>query len=814
MVVFAYFSKDLPSPHKLSTQQQALSTEIYDRNGTSLYNIYGEENRTLVDISDIPESLINATLATEDADFYRHRGFDLRGIFRAVYQIAFKHKLQGGSTITQQLVKNTLLTPERTITRKIREFVLALQIEKKYSKEQILQMYFNESPYGGQAWGVEAASKMYFDKSVKDITPVEATLLAGMPQSPTRYSPIANPETAEDRRSYVIHLMQTSGWWDKDGRHKFLSKEEAEKLLADRPEVKVQVQNIKAPHFVMYVRQLLTERYGVKLVEQGGLKVTTTLDLERHDKMQEFVREEVEKAAPLLVGNGALVALNPQTGEVLSMVGSLDYFDIERDGNVNVTLAKRQPGSAIKPVNYVTAFKKGYTAASMVVDTETTFPGGEGLPDYVPENYDGEFRGPMQFRYTLANSINVAAVKVLKLVGIRSMLQTAYDMGLSTLAPTEENLNRFGLSLTLGGGEVTLLELTSAFGVFANGGVRMAPEAILKVVDSKGNVLEEFRPTQGRRVLNEEYAYIICDILSENEARSGVFGYYSPLNISGYTVAVKTGTTDDKRDNWTIGYTPSIVIGVWVGNNDNTPMHPKLASGITGAAPIWNRAIQDWLQGKEDELFKKPEGIMEAKVDKLSGMKPGPFSATRTEIFAKGTVPTQEDDMHVALLVCEDGELVNDACIEADEYEEKDFIILRAALPEWQHEVDEWVKAVHGDDEEWNPPKEESESYFNPSGEEEPWVKIEEPDEDGEAVGTKFEVKVKVITPYTVTKVEFYINDALFATKTSIPYKQTFNLTEGSQGKHVVLVKGYDSAGNVGSGSREVIVGSMPLGTF
>jgi len=722
MVLFAVYSKNLPSPNKLLTRDVELSTRIFDRNGELLYDIYGEKNRTVVRLEEISPYLVQATLATEDADFYKHQGFDPLSWLRATFNIARGRGLQGGSTITQQLVKNALLSSERTITRKIKEFVLALQIERRYSKNEILQMYLNEAPYGGQAWGVQAAAEMYFGKDAKDLTLGEAALLAGLPQRPSVYSPFgAHPEKAAERQSYVLYLMSERGWLGEQGQREYLPQALAEQARGIELEYAGFGHGIKAPHFVMYVRELLTERYGTVLVERGGLQVTTSLDWEMQEKAQEIVTDEVEKAADLWVGNGGLVAMDPKTGQILAMVGSKDYFAEDYDGKYNVTIAERQPGSSIKPITYATAFKQGYTPATLLMDVKTTFPGGEGLPDYIPENYDGKFRGPMQLRYALGSSINVAAVKLLKLVGIPAMLQTAHDMGITTLNEPE----RYGLALTLGGGEVKLLDMATAFSTLASGGVRRDPVAILKVTDYEGKVLEEYRDNPGRRVLSEEQAYLVSHILADDTARYAVFGAHSLLYIPGREVAVKTGTTDDKKDNWCIGYTPSLAVAAWVGNNDNSEMHPRLASGVTGATPIWRRAMLEFLADTPQENFHRPSGIVSLEVDKLSGQLPIAGRETRWEIFAKGTEPTQEDQVHQLLKICTvDGKLASEAC-----------------------EKDAWVEETYKDDPTYRPPTEKSVLYLDEHGHlveyGSPLVGIKTP-ADATTVPLEFEVEAEV----------------------------------------------------------------------
>ncbi len=578
--LFIWYAKDLPQPYKI-VRKEGFATKIYDRNNQLLYDVYAEQRRTPVKLEEIPLYLRQATVAIEDKNFYGHGGFDPTGWMRAMINIVIRQKLQGGSTLTQQLVKNVLLTPERTFTRKIKEFILAVQIERRYSKDEILQMYLNEAPYGGTAWGVEAAAEVYFEKKVSDLTLVESAVLAGLPQRPSAYSPFG-----EDPQAYIWRTEQVLRRMREDDYITAEQEEVAKKQITE-VEFTAEGPGFRAPHFVMYVKKILEERYGVRMVEQGGLRVTTTLDLDLQEEAQEVVSEEIAKVEGIHITNGAALVVDPQTGEILAMVGSKNYNDPDYDGKVNVTQSLRQPGSAIKPVTYVTAFKKGYTPSSLIMDTKTSFPGGD-KPEYVPVNYDGQFHGPLQVRYALGSSINVPAVKMLALVGVRDMLQTGWEMGFTSLEPTQENLSRLGLSVTLGGGEVRLIDMVSAYSAFANGGYKVPPTAILKVTDKDGHVLEESKPKKGRRVLTEEQAFLINHILSDNSARLITFGENSLINIQG--VAAKTGTTNDKRDNWTVGWTPSIVTGVWVGNNDNTPMQ-RVASGVSGAAPIWRRII-------------------------------------------------------------------------------------------------------------------------------------------------------------------------------------------------------------------------------
>lgn len=709
IALFAWYAKDLPNPSKVQ-RKEGFSTIIYDRNGKVLYDIYADQNRIPVEIENIPQNLKNATVAVEDKDFYTHQGYSTRGMIRAVFQIFIFGNLQGGSTLTQQLVKNVLLTSERTLPRKIKEFILSVQIETKYSKDEILQMYLNEAPYGGTAWGVESAAQYYFAKPAKDLDLVESAILAGLPQRPSVYSPFSSdPKAYIARTEHVLRRMREDGYITKD-------EEEQAKAEIANIEFKGTSENFKAPHFVTYVRKLLEEQFGQEMVEGGGLRVTTTLDFELQKKAEEILTEELDKVASLNVGNGSVVVLDPNTGEIIAMVGSKDYNDEENGGKFNVAVqGLRQPGSAIKPITYAIVLEKGYTAATLVMDVATEFPGATEDKPYKPENYDGKFRGPVQLRFALGNSINLAAVKVLALVGVQDMLKTGYEMGLATLEPTTENIRRFGLSITLGGGEVYLIDLTSAFGVFAVGGIRHEPTAILKVEDTKGHKIFEQKQTSGKRVLSEEVSFIISHILSDNNSRIDVFGPNSWLKIGDKTVAVKTGTTDDKRDNWTVGYTKDIVIGVWVGNNDNSAMNPKLASGVTGAAPIWNRVMREALSTYSDGIIDKPDDVIAMQIDALGGGLPKDGQPTRSEYFIKGTEPTSISPIYQKLKLSrrESGKLASKDEIRVGDYDEKDFIVFHEDDPvsgdgknRWQEGINKWLEG--NSDPKYHPPTEES----------------------------------------------------------------------------------------------------------
>ncbi len=607
----------LPHPQLLEVREIPVTTKIFDRNGFLLYEIYAEQNRTPVNLAEIPPFLKQATIAIEDKEFYSHLGFSPRGILRATKEIIFNRRIQGGSTITQQLVRSALLNQEMTLQRKIKEIILSFWAERIYSKDQILEMYFNQVPYGGTAWGIEAASQTYFGKSVQDLSLAEAAYLAGLPASPSVYSPFGvHPEQGLTRQKEVLQRMREDGYLDETAK----LKAEETKLQFAAPKTE-----IKAPHFVMYVKDLLERKYGSRLVQRGGLRVITTLDLPTQEMAQGLVTNEVEKLKSLNVGNGAALITNPKTGEILAMVGSKDYFGTSSssfkqfEGAFNVALALRQPGSSIKVVNYALALNNGLTAATVLDDTPITFR-VPGQPPYTPKNYDGKFHGQVTLREALANSYNVPAVKVLAQMGVKKMIEQGKKMGITSW----QDESRYGLSLTLGGGEVTMLDLARAYGTLANQGKKEELVSLLKISDYKGQILEESRFPQGETVLPAGISFILANILADNQARSAAFGLNSLLVVPGKTVAVKTGTSNDLRDNWAIGFTPSYVVVSWVGNNDNSPMN-WVASGVTGATPIWQQIMINLLKDKADELILPGEDIIKADV------------CGHSEYFLKGT---------------------------------------------------------------------------------------------------------------------------------------------------------------------------------
>jgi 1A family penicillin-binding protein len=605
----------LPNPKLLSRRDLEVTTKIYDRNGVLLYEIYADENRKPVPLSEIPKYLKEAVVSIEDKEFYHHGGVSLRGIARAAWMIYNKKQIQGGSTLTQQLIKTALLSPETKLSRKIQEAALAIWAEQLYSKDQILEMYLNQVPFGGTAWGVEAASQQYFGKSVKDITLAEAALLAGLPAAPSDYSPFGNsPEKAYERQKEVLRRMVEDG---------YVTEKEAENAQNEHIAFAPPATTIRAPHFVMYVKDLLESRFGAKLVNSGGLEVRTSLDINLQEKTEEITSNVVAGLARLNVGNGAVIITNPKTGEILAMVGSRNYWDIDHDGNVNIALTQQSPGSTVKAVTYATALESGYTAATLINDSPVVYKLGPS-ETYAPVNYDLKFHGLVPVRLALANSYNIPAIRVIDSIGIDEIVKKGRQMGIDSW----KDDRTYGLSLTLGGADVTMLDMARVFGTLANYGKKVDLMPILEVTDFRGRTLLKNSPNAGIQAVREEAAWIIGNILSDNYARSSAFGPNSELVISGKTVSVKTGTSNDKRDNWAIGYTPSYVITTWVGNNDNTPMNPLLSSGLTGASTIWHQVMTEILKDLPDEPFERPEGVVEL-----------PCYNGRNEYFIRGTEP-------------------------------------------------------------------------------------------------------------------------------------------------------------------------------
>jgi len=646
--VRAWLFTDLPDVNDLSAGLHTPSIRITDRKGRLLYEVIGEEagRHTVVPLEAIPQACVDATIATEDANFYHNPGVDLRGIVRAVWiNLHGGEIVSGGSTITQQVARNLLLDPqeraERTLERKLRESILAWRLARRYSKDEILALYLNQTYYGNLAYGIDAAARAYFGKAVSDLDLAECALLAGLPQSPAAYDPLSNPEAAKERQAVVLGLMVRAGMIDA-----------AQAAAAQREPLAFAAERypIEAPHFVMAVYAQLEQMMPPQVLYAGGLEVRTTLDLDWQRAAERIARRHLQLLntpqpgdPPHNAHDAALVALDPHTGQVLAMLGSPDYFDTTISGAINMALAPRQPGSTMKPFTYAIALDptrpEPWTAATMLLDVRTSFVTREGFA-YVPVNYDRQEHGPVLVREALASSFNVPAVIALHTVGVDNLLRFLGRLGISTLT----NPANYDLSLTLGGGEVRLLELVAAYAAFANGGYMVEPVLILDVTDAQGNVLFSQRSGLGEQVMDERVAWLISDILSDNLARAPSFTTHSILQI-GRPAAAKTGTTTDFRDNWTIGYTPNLVVGVWVGNADNTPM--VNISGVSGAGPIWHQFMRTVLRGQPELEFERPEGLVQVEICALSGKLPTPDCPyTRREWFIKGTEPTEYDTIY------------------------------------------------------------------------------------------------------------------------------------------------------------------------
>ena len=662
--VYVYFAQNLPDAAAIETEQEDFATvKIFDRTGQHLlYESIDPRpfrgDRTYLPLNEMSPWLAKATIALEDRSFYENPGINLRGLGRAFVSNLQGNSVQGASSITQQLVKNVLIPPEervqRSYTRKIKEAIMAVEVTRRYPKDQILEWYLNYNFYGNAAYGVEAAARIYFDKSAADVTLAEAAMLSALPQYPG-LNPIQSPEDAYRRQRKVVDALAEAG---------YISAAEAEeakayadtKPLAVRLRAAERFEYLDAPHFSLYVLDELRRAYNTAddpyFIWRNGLQVYTTLDLDLQKKAEEVARAQVAKVREKNnVHNASVVALRPTTGEIVAMVGSLDYNDEENDGEVNVAISNRQPGSSFKLFTYLTALQQGYTPASMIVDVRTVFPDAEA--PYVPENYDRKYHGPQFLRDALARSYNIPAVWMLSKVGVKNVINTAHKMGITTLRD-----DYYGLALTLGGGEVKLLDMVYAFSLLANGGVMagdavpaerqveglrtLDPVSILQVRDKNGLIIYEYKEPKLAQVVSPQVAYVMSNILSDTAARWAAFGRPNDLEIPGHTVAAKTGTTNNWHDNWTVGYTPQLAVGVWVGNTDNEPMDK--ISGLTGAAPIWNQVMTYGLDNMPDVPFAQPPGIRKMTVCYPSGLLPtAECQQKRTEIFIEGSEPKTYD---------------------------------------------------------------------------------------------------------------------------------------------------------------------------
>jgi len=782
LIFVAWVSRGLPDPNNLMERQIPQSTKIYDRTGeTILYEIHGDEKRTLVNLNEIPDYVKWATIAIEDKDFYKHGGFSLWAMFRTAVTNILTGRKAGGSTLTQQFIKNAILSSEKTYTRKIKEIILAYKMEKKFAKDEILQMYLNEIPYGSTAYGVEAASQKYFGKSVKDVNLAEAAILAALPQAPSRYS--ANRDLLIERQHYILDLMKERG---------YIPEAKAEAAKQFKLEFKKQSDNIIAPHFVMYVKEMLGEKYGEKMIEQEGLKIYTTLDLYKQKIAEEVIAAQAEKNEKNYEAtNAALISLDPKTGQILAMVGSRDYFNDEIDGQVNVTTSPRQPGSSLKPVVYAAAFLRGYTPDTVLYDVVTNFSVDPNNP-YEPHNYDSKEHGPVTIRKALAGSLNIPAVKTIYLAGIDNVLNLAADFGYTTLS----DRSRFGLSLVLGGGEVKLIEHANAYSVFAREGLINPIAAILKIEDKNGKVIEEFKKPEEKRVLDPKVARMVNGILSDNSARAYIFGENNWLTLGSRPIAAKTGTTNDYHDAWTMGYTPSIVTGVWVGNSDNTAMK-RGADGSVVAAPIWHDFMQKVLGDTPVEEFRTPEivktgkpvldGEIEAgekvKIDLASGLLAIPYTP---ESFIEEKTYKQD---HCLLYYIDKDDPRGPA--PKNPGQDPQFEL-------WESRVLAWAKA--SSTVAASPPT-EYDNLHKP--ENRPNFEILTPGNNQTIIEPLLTARIKASAPRGVNRAEYYLDNNLIISNNAFPFNLEKNISFLNNGFHNLKVMVCDDIDNCSEQSLE-----------
>ncbi|MFH0819416.1 MAG: PBP1A family penicillin-binding protein [bacterium] len=778
-----WVSKDLPDPNRLIERVVPLSTTIYNKTGkTVLYEVHGEKRRSMAELKDLPEYIKWATISVEDKNFYQHQGFDFLRIIKAtLVNLIQRGKYQGASTITQQLIKNAILSPEKTYSRKIKELILSWQMERKFTKDEILKMYLNEIPYGSTAYGIESAAKNYFGKSARELTLAEAATLAALPKAPTYYSPHGNhKEELISRQKMILDLMAKYG---------YIKQEEAEAAKKETLNFKAPGENIIAPHFVMYVKELLAEKYSEKTVEEGGFKVTTTLDLDKQRLAEEIIKEKVvDNEKKFNATNAALVSLDPKTGQILAMVGSRDYFDEKHDGNVNVTLRPRQPGSSFKPLAYAMAFKKGFTPETLLFDVVTNFAVA-GAKDYIPHNYDDKERGPVTMRQALAGSLNIPAVKTLYLAGVNNVLDQAEKMGYSTFS----DRSRFGLSLVLGGAEVKLLEHTDAYSVFAREGYYQKPVAILKIEDSTGKVIEEYKKTAPAQVLDTQVCRQINNILSDNSARAFIFGENNYLTLPDRPVGAKTGTTNDYRDAWTIGYTPSLVTGVWVGNNDNSEMK-RGADGSKVAAPIWQAFMKKVLTGTPVETFNPPEPTTvekpilkgelpsnaTVKIDKASG-----------KLATELTPPTFIEERRFKEVHC----LLYYVNKDDPQGPPPESPVIDPQYPRWEEAVQKWAKE-RGFDKTESPPTEYDNLHTK---ENQPQIKITYPLINQTLTNDEITLGAEATAPRGVKRIEYYFDEKLIAESVSAPFSYNYIISGFDNGSRVLKAVAYDDIDNTGT---------------
>lgn len=799
-LVIGWLSRTLPDPNNIRFREVPQSTQIWDREGkVLLYEIHGDQKRTVIDLSQIPLDVQHATIAIEDKDFYSHKGFRITSVFRAALaNLMSGSKSQGASTLTQQLVKNTILTSQKTYTRKLKELFLSYEIERRFTKDEILKLYFNQIPYGVNAYGIEAASETYFGKHTSDLDLAEGAMIAAMTQAPSYYSPYGNhTDELKSRIGLVLNLMTEQGYITKD-------RADAAKKEDVLSHVQPHREEMKAPHFVQYIRDILTQKYGESMVETGGLKVITTLDWSKQQNAEKAITDNIGKVEKMGGSNAALVSLDPTNGQVLAMVGSRDYFDLAHDGNFNVAIHSRQPGSSFKPIVYAASFEKGYTPNTILYDVDTIFH-ASGVT-YHPMNYDLKQHGPVTVRTALAGSLNIPAVKMLYLTGVNTALDFAERLGYTTF----KDRSNFGLALVLGGAEVKPIEHAAAFATFATEGVLYPTSAILSVQDSSGVTLEAWKQLEGTHVMDPEVARNISSILSDNAARTFVFGAKNYLILSDRPVAAKTGTTNDFKDAWTVGYTPQLVAAVWTGNNDNTKMKTG-ADGSQIAAPIWQQYMRDSLKGQPVMNFIDPKPIVTGKpvldgqsisdavvkIDRATGL-----------LATDQTPPSFVEEHHIgsahSILFYVDKENPRGP---VPDHPETD-----AEYLGWEAAVQTWVQK--------NSTSTPLENFVPPTGidtvhvdSNKPIVSLSAPADNQTVSSRNVDVSVTATSVRGVARIEYLVDDTVVGSSTGATFIGTMSLPNSIDiGFHTFEVRAYDDVDNIGTVSVQINVTSAATG--
>ncbi|EKE06653.1 MAG: hypothetical protein ACD_18C00310G0007 [uncultured bacterium] len=782
-ILTAWISKDLPDPNKLTDREIAQSTKIYDKTGTHLlYEIFADEKRTIVELDQIPKNLINGLVATEDTKFYEHKGIRPFSILRSIIMGVFtKQRIgSGASTLTQQLVKNAILTNEHSILRKLKEAVMTIRLEQKYTKDQILKIYFNEIPYGSTNYGVESAAQSYFGKDVNELNLAESATLAGLPKAPSTY--LNNHEALKNRRDFVLKRMFEEG---------YITEEEKNKAQDEELKIKKTFNHMEAPHFVSYVQKQLAAKYGEITVDTAGLKVITTLDWEKQQIAQKIMDEEADAVLnDAGADNISLVAIDPKTGQVLAMIGSRNFYDNEIDGQFNVaTDGERQPGSSFKPIVYAAAFEKGYTADTILFDTVTNFA-VSGKP-YIPKNYDLKERGPLTIRQALQGSLNIPAVKTLYLVGEKNAIDFSKRMGYTTLGEGD-----FGLSLVLGGGEVKLIEHTNAFAIFANKGYKNEITSILKVEDSSGKILDEWKNKKGEKIIDEKVSSIVSNILSDDASRAYMFGAGGVLTLPGRPVAAKTGTTNNYVDAWTIGYTPSLVTGVWAGNTNNSPMKAGYGGSMV-AAKIWNSFMKQVLKDTAVENFPelpkndatKPVlrgsegGKVTLKVDKATGNLA--TSSTPPEYIEERTYIQPHSILYY---VNKDNPRGDPPTNPADDPQ----------FSAWEQGIQDWITRNQESNPDWKFNFEEPPTKYDDAHSLEliPSLEVVYPEEGQTLTNRQIDTDVRVTAPRGVSKVTYKIDNVYVDVVNAHPFNLHYYMQEQNSGEHTMTIIVEDDVGN------------------